>query len=283
MKNTINNLENIAWELRERALEMLYHAGSGHPGGSLSEAEIVSVLYFHVLNIRPDEPRWDERDRFVLSKGHGCPMVYAALAKRGFFPESELASLRQFGGILPGHPDMNKTPGIDMSTGSLGQGFSASVGMALGLRLQQKDAYVYVLLGCGELQEGQVWEAAMAAAHYRLEKLIAIVDYNKLQIDGGNDEVMTLEPVAEKWQAFGWHVQQVDGHDILALLESINTAKQTAGQPSVIIADTIKGKGVSFMENEVGWHGKAPSKEEYLRAVTEIRQRGRQINDRTCQ
>ena len=279
MKNTISNLDDIAWQLRERALEMLYHAGSGHPGGSLSEAEIISVLYFNVLNIKPDEPRWEERDRFVLSKGHGCPTVYAALAKRGFFPESELANLRQFGGILPGHPDMNKTPGIDMSTGSLGQGFSAGVGMALGLRLQEKDAYVYVLLGCGELQEGQVWEAAMAAAHYRLEKLIAIVDYNRLQIDGCNDEVMTLEPLADKWQAFGWHVQQVDGHDTSALLDSINTAKKTAGQPSVIIADTIKGKGVSFMENEVGWHGKVPSKEEYLRALAEIRQRGRQTND----
>lgn len=273
MKATTSDLQGIAWELREKALDMLYRAGSGHPGGSLSEAEIVSALYFSVLNVRPDDPLWDERDRFVLSKGHGCPTVYAALAKRGFFPESQLADLRQYGSILPGHPDMKKTPGIDMSTGSLGQGFSAGVGMALGLRHQQKNSYVYVLLGCGELQEGQVWEAAMAAAHYRLDRLIAVVDYNRLQIDGKNDDVMALEPLGEKWRAFGWHVQQVDGHDISALLDSIAEAQEVTDKPSIIIADTIKGKGVSFMENQVGWHGKAPSEEEYLQGIAEIRRR----------
>jgi len=270
---SVTELQDLAWELRETVLQMLHSARSGHPGGSLSSAEIMSVLYFHVLNIKPEDPKWPERDRFVMSKGHGCPTLYAALAKRGFFPAEELFKLRQNGSILPGHPDMNKTPGIDMSTGSLGQGISAAVGMALGLKYQGLSSRVYALLGCGELQEGQVWEAAMAAAHYKLDNLIAIIDYNRLQIDGTNAEVMEVEPLADKWRAFGWHVQEIDGHNVQAILDSIEQAQKVQGQPAVIIARTVKGKGVSFMENQAGWHGKAPSDEELKQALAELRHR----------
>ncbi len=268
-------LQDIAWELREQALRMLYESGSGHPGGSLSAAEIISVLYFDVLNIDPKRAHWEGRDRFVLSKGHGCPTLYAALAKRGFFPAEELSYLRKLGSILPGHPDMHSTPGIDMSTGSLGQGFSAAVGMALGLAHQENPAKVYVVLGCGEMQEGQVWEAAMAAAHYNLDNLTAIVDYNRLQIDGTNDEVMGLEPLGEKWKAFGWDVQEIDGHDVEIIQQSIAKAHKMTHKPSVIIARTVKGKGgVSFMEDQVGWHGKAPNADEYERGgLTELQRR----------
>lgn len=269
-------LQDIAWELREQALTMLHEAGSGHPGGSLSSAEIMSVLYFDVLNIRPDEPNWEERDRFVMSKGHGCPTLYAALAKRGYFDSAHLVTLRKNDSILQGHPDMNKTPGVDMSTGSLGQGFSAAIGMALGLKHQGKKSRVYTLLGCGEMQEGQVWEAAMAGSHYQLDNLIALIDYNRLQIDGTNDEVMGVEPLADKWKAFGWHVLEIDGHNVDAIRESILVAERTTNQPSVIIARTIKGKGVSFMENAVGWHGKAPNTEEFEKGIAELKQRREQ-------
>ena len=270
---SVTELQDLAWALREPELQMLDSARSGHPGGSLSSAEIMSVLYFHVLNIKPEDPKWPERDRFVMSKGHGCPTLYAALAKRGFYPAEALFKLRQTGSILTGHPDMNKTPGIDMSTGSLGQGISAAVGMALGLKYQGLSSRVYALLGCGELLDGQVWEAAMAAARYTLDNLIAIIDYNRLQIDGTNAEVMEVEPLADKWRAFGWHVQEIDGHNVQAILDSIEQAQKVQGQPAVIIARTVKGKGVSFMENQAGWHGKAPSDEELKQALAELRQR----------
>ncbi len=272
-QSLIKELEDGAWQLRERAIEMIYKAGSGHPGGSLSEAEIISVLYFHHLNLDPSKPDWENRDRFILSKGHSCPTLYAALAIRGFFPIEELNRLRKFGSILQGHPDMQRTPGIDISTGSLGQGLSAGVGMALGACLLGSESRIYVLLGCGELQEGQVWEAAMAASHYCLGNLVAIIDYNRLQIDGTNDMVMKIEPLVKKWEAFGWYVQVIDGHSVPEILISLDKASQHRDCPSVIIAKTIKGRGVSFMENNVEWHGKPLTQEEMKQALAELRER----------
>lgn len=270
----IAELTDKAWFLREKALEMIYDAGSGHPGGSLSEAEIISVLYFQHLRVDPARPDWEERDRFILSKGHGCPTLYAALAERGFFPQEELKRLRKYGSILQGHPDMKRAPGIDISTGSLGQGLSAGVGMALGARCLERNIGIYVLLGCGELQEGQVWEAAMAAAHYRLGQITAIIDYNRLQIDGSNNQVMTIEPLRDKWEAFGWRVQVIDGHNVEEIIKALQSADQSS-LPSVIIAETIKGKGVSFMENQVNWHGRSLTKQEFDIALAEISERRR--------
>lgn len=263
-------LQERAKTLRRHIITMLGEAGSGHPGGSLSAADIVATLYFEVMKLDPQQPGWPERDRFVLSKGHAAPVLYAALAERGFFPVEELMTLRKLDSRLQGHPDMKKLPGVEMSTGSLGQGLSAANGMALAARLDGRDSRVYVLLGDGEIQEGQIWEAAMAAAHYRLDHVIAFLDHNGLQIDGPIREVMSPEPVADKWRAFGWDVQVIDGHDIRQILNAIGYARQVTGRPSMIICETVKGKGVSFMENEAGWHGNAPKPEEVARALVDL-------------
>jgi transketolase len=266
------DLKDIAKLLRIDALDMIYTAKSGHPGGSLSAADIIAVLYFHFLNIDPKNPRWENRDRFIMSKGHACPIWYAALAEKGYFDKSHLLTLRKIDSILQGHPDMNKTPGIDMTTGSLGNGLGAGVGMALAARVLNKSYYTYVLIGCGELNEGVLWEAAMSAAKFKLSNLIAIIDYNKLQLDGTNDKIMPTEPLADKWASFNWHVRRINGHDIAQIIDAINNAKKVKDIPSVIIADTIKGKGVSFMENICDWHGKAPDDTEYAQAIKEIKE-----------
>lgn len=266
----ITGLKKIANELRIDAIDMIYKASSGHPGGSLSAADIVTVLYFHSLNIDPANPGWPDRDRFIMSKGHACPILYAALAKKGYFNKSHLDTLRRIGSILQGHPDMKKTPGIDMTTGSLGNGLGVGVGMALAAKLQGKSYRTYVLIGCSEHDEGVLWEAALCAAKFKLENLTAIVDYNKLQLDGYNAEVMPLEPLASKWISFGWRTVKINGHDISQIIDAIEEAKVNTGIPTVIIADTIKGKGVSFMEDKASWHGKAPSEDEYRQAVKEI-------------
>ncbi|RPF46837.1 transketolase [Thermodesulfitimonas autotrophica] len=266
-------LERKACAIRQDVIRMLTAAGSGHPGGSLSAVEILTALYFQVLRVDPRQPDDPERDRFILSKGHACPALYATLAERGFFPLSWLEDLRRLGSPLQGHPDMRKVPGVEMSTGSLGQGLSVGVGMALAGRLRESGYRVYVLLGDGECQEGQVWEAAMAAAHYRLRNLVAIVDRNGLQIDGPTEEVLALEPLADKWKAFGWSVITVNGHDfgeLLSAFESVGYARR----PTAIIARTVKGKGVSFMENQVDWHGKAPNREQGEQALKELQERG---------
>jgi len=266
----ITYLKNIAKQLRIDALTMIHTAKSGHPGGSLSAADIIAVLYFHFLNIDPKNPRWENRDRFIMSKGHACPIWYAALAEKGYFDKSHLSTLRKIDSILQGHPDMNKTPGIDMTTGSLGNGLGAAVGMALAARVLNKKYFTYVLIGCGELNEGVIWESAMSAAKFKLDNLIVLLDYNKLQLDGTNDEVMPTEPVVDKWASFNWHTQRINGHDIAQIIDSINTAKKVKDKPSIIIADTIKGKGVSFMENVCDWHGKAPGDAQYADAIAQI-------------
>lgn len=252
-----------ARQMRLDIVEMIAAAGSGHPGGSLSAADIVATLYFGgVLKHDPERPGWAERDRFVLSKGHAAPVLYAALAEAGYFDREHLITLRQLGSILQGHPDRKKTPGVEVSTGSLGQGLSIANGIALGLRAEQNPATVYTLLGDGELQEGQVWEAAMFAAHNHLDNVVAIIDNNGLQIDGACADVMHLGEIAEKMDAFGWAVFSVDGHDAAALLDAFEKANEVDGVPVAIICKTIKGKGVSFMEGNADWHGRAPSEEE---------------------
>jgi transketolase len=249
---------------------MLEKSQSGHPGGSLSSAEILTALYFKEMNIDPTNPKWEDRDRFVLSKGHAAPVLYAALAEKGFFPKEELNNLRKVNSMLQGHPDMKGTPGIDMTTGSLGQGLSAAGGMALAGKIDKKDYRVYSVIGDGESQEGLIWEAAMFAAHYKLDNLTVFLDNNGLQIDGTNDEVMNIEPIDEKFKAFGWNVLKIDGHSINEIIKATEEAKNTKGKPTMIIAKTFKGKGVSFMENQVGWHGKAPSYEDACKALTEL-------------
>ncbi|SEF60314.1 transketolase [Caloramator fervidus] len=266
----IQKLKEIALTLRKDIIKMLTESGSGHPGGSLSAVEILTALYFSEMRIDPNNPRWEDRDRFVLCKGHAAPVLYAALAERGFFDKKHLSTLRKLGSILQGHPNMNDTPGVDMSTGSLGQGLSVANGMALAGKLDNKDYRVYALLGDGEIEEGQVWEAAMTAAHYKLDNLTAFLDHNGLQIDGPVSEVMNVEPVDEKFKAFGWHVIVIDGHDFEQIFKAIDEAKATKGKPTIIIANTIKGKGVSFMENVVGWHGTAPNKEQCEKALAEL-------------
>ncbi|NMA69620.1 MAG: transketolase [Desulfitobacterium sp.] len=262
----------MANQIRQNIITMLVPAKSGHPGGSLSAADILAVLYFQEMKIKPEDPQWADRDRFVLAKGHAAPVLYAALAEKGFFPKEELLGLRQTGRMLQGHPDMRKVPGVDMSTGSLGQGLSAANGMALAGKLDNKNYRVYALLGDGEMAEGQVWEAAMAAAHYKLDNVTAILDLNGLQIDGATENVMNIDPIDEKWRAFGWHVISVDGHDIEALLAAFAEAKSTKGKPTILIAHTIKGKGVSFMEDQADWHGSAPSAEQGEKALQELRE-----------
>jgi len=270
----IAELERKANGLRCDVVKMCYHAGSGHPGGSLSAADMVAALYFHFLRLDPGNPKWEDRDRFIMSKGHACPVLYAALCRRGFFPEEVLWTLRRFGSPLQGHPDMKSTPGLDMTSGSLGNGLSIGVGMTLGGRIAGKDFRVYVMLGDGELQEGLVWEGAMAASHFRLDRLTALVDYNKLQIDGENREVMNLEPLVGKWQQFGWHTIEIDGNDMAQVVRAIEEAQRTGGRPTCIIGHTIKGKGVSYMEGAAEWHGRAPTQEELERALAELGEKG---------
>ena len=249
---------------------MIGNAGSGHPGGSLSPVDIVATLYWKVLRHKPADPHWTDRDRFILSKGHSAPMLYSVLAECGYLPVSELTTLRQIDSRLQGHADRTATPGVEMSSGSLGQGLSFGIGVALTGRLNSQDYRTYVLLGDGECNEGQVWEAAMAAAHFKLDNLVAIVDKNGLQIDGPTCDVMNTEPMEKKWEAFGWHVIEVDGHDFNKLHEAFEKAKTIKGQPTVLVARTVKGKGVSFMENVAGFHGKAPNKEELEIALKEL-------------
>lgn len=259
-----------ATKIRKHALEAVYSAASGHPGGSLSMSDIMSVLYFDVMNVDPKKPKWEDRDRFVLSKGHCSPALYGTLAEKGFFPKEEIKNFRQADSYLQGHPDMKGVPGVDMSTGSLGQGISAANGMAIAGKLNNKSYRVYTVLGDGELQEGQVWEAAMFAAHYKLDNLTAFVDFNGLQIDGDITKVMSPLPIDEKFRAFGWNVIDIDGHDYEQIENAINQAKEAKGKPTMIMARTTKGKGVSYMENEAGWHGNAPKKDQYEQAVSEL-------------
>ena len=269
----VERLEEQAVQLRRDIVEMIHAAKAGHPGGSLSAVDMITALYFHVMRIDPQNPRWEERDRFVLSKGHACPALYAALARRGFFDPKHLTTLRQYHSILQGHPDMNKTPGIDISSGSLGNGLAIGVGMAMSGRLHHQDYMTYVMLGDGEVQEGMVWEAAMAAHHHDLGNLVAIVDCNGVQINGWVNEIMTVEPLADKWRAFGWNVVEVNGHNMKDLLTVLHTAK-TMRHPTVILMRTVKGRGVSFMEDDCKWHGNSPSDEELVQAILEIGEGG---------
>lgn len=269
-EQAVRELKERARGLRCEVIRMLGRAGSGHTGGSLSAADIVACLYFWEMNVDPARPDWPERDRFVLSKGHAAPLLYAVLAEKGFFPKEELGSLRRLGSPLQGHPDMRKVPGVEASTGSLGQGIAWAVGMALAARLDGRDYRVYTLLGDGEIQEGEVWEAAMAAAHYRLDNLVAIIDYNGLQIDGEVGKIMSPLPIAPKFEAFGWYVEEIDGHDFYQIMRSLERARSNRGRPSAVVARTVKGKGVSFMENVVDWHGKAPNAEQAEKALAEL-------------
>lgn len=264
----IKELESIAIKLRKDIIQMICAAGSGHPGGSLSAADILTVLYFYKLKHKPQEPTWPDRDRFVMSKGHAAPVLYAALAEAGYFPKSYLKTLRQLGSSLQGHIDMLALPGIEMSTGSLGQGLSASNGMAIAGKLDSKAYRVYCLLGDGECQEGQVWEAAMTAGHRKLDNLTAIIDNNKYQIDGAVAEIKGIEPIADKFKAFGWNTIKCNGHDIKSIISALEEAEKVKDKPTMIIADTIKGKGVPFMEAKpTDFHGKAPTKEEEAEAL----------------
>lgn len=269
-ESRIKELQKIAYKIRRDAIDAVYSAASGHPGGSLSIAEILAYLYFEEMNIDPKNPRDPDRDRFVLSKGHAAPGLYAALAERGYFPVEELKTLRQIDSVLQGHPDMKHIPGVDMSTGSLGLGISAACGMALAAKQMKQDWRVWTIVGDGESEEGQVWEAAMFAAHYKLDNLCAIIDWNGLQIDGAVKDVMNPTPLDEKFKAFGWHVIMIDAHDLAAIDAAVKEAKATKGQPTAIIAKSVKGKGVSYMENAVNWHGAAPKQEQYEIAVKEL-------------
>lgn len=263
-------VRRMARDIRVDILKMITQAQSGHTGGSLSIADLIALLFFHEMNIDPKKPRWEDRDRLVLSKGHGAPALYAALAEKGYFPKEELHHLRKINSLLQGHPDMKHIPGVDMTTGSLGQGFSASCGMALAARMDRAPWRVFAVLGDGELEEGQVWEAAMFAGYYHLDHLTAFVDHNGLQIDGPVTEVMSPLPIGEKFAAFGWHVIETDGHRVEALHESIEEARSVQGKPTVIVMKTIKGRGVPEVENQVDWHGKAPTEEECKHFLSEV-------------
>ena len=267
MKERIVELEEKARKLRVSIVKTLHKSQSGHTGGSLSAMDIITALYFHKMRHNPADPAWDGRDRFVLCKGHAAPALYVALAEAGYFPSEDLMMLRRLGSHLQGHPDSKSTPGVEVPTGSLGQGLSMAIGMALGLRLEGKNNRVYALLGDGELQEGQVWEAAMGGGHYRLDNLCAVVDANSLQIDGEVAKVMNVMPIAEKFRAFGWNVLEIDGHDMGAIVAALDRAEMVKGQPTMIVADTVKGKGVSFFENKASYHGVPPSDEELPRAL----------------
>jgi len=263
------DLKEKAREIRKTVLKMLTEAGSGHTGGSLSLVEIIMSLYYYKLKYDPKNPNWDMRDRFVLSKGHACPTLYAILADRGYFPKEELMTLRKFGTRLQGHPQLG-LPGIEASTGSLGQGLSIAIGMALAARMDNKNIRVYCVMGDGELNEGQIWEAAASASHYNLDNLCGIVDYNKLQIDGYCKDVMDMSPLRDKWASFGWNVIECDGHNLEELMTALDGAQKNKTRPTVILAHTTKGKGVSFIENKVEWHGIAPKKEELEKALKEL-------------
>jgi transketolase len=267
---SVENLQATARKLRANIVRMIAIAGSGHNGGSLSAIDIITYLYFHRMRIDPQQPRWPERDRFVMSKGHCCPALYAALAERGYFPEDWLWTLREIDSKLQGHPDMNKTPGVDMSTGSLGQGISAAAGIAMGGKLDAANYIVYCMVGDGELQEGQVWEAAMSAAHYKLDNLVVYVDNNKLETDGLTRQIMNVEPIAEKFRAFGWNALDADGHDFAQIHDATSRCMDRNGHPSVIVCDTIKGKGVSFMEGNAQWHAGPTSPQQTEAALQEI-------------
>ena len=265
------SLEERAKVIRRHIIRMLTKAGSGHPGGSLSTVDLLVALFNNKLRHNPRLPTWPDRDRFILSKGHGCPALYAILAEMGYFDIAKLDTLRQFGSILQGHPCMKTTPGIEISGGSLGQGLSVGLGIALAAKLDKRNYRTYVMLGDGEIEEGQVWEAAMAASHYKMDNLCAILDQNGLQIDGFIHEIMSSHPIPDKWRGFGWHVIEIDGHNYESILAAYDEAEKIKGRPTVIVAKTVKGKGVSFMENQVDWHGKAPSKEESERALAELK------------
>jgi len=268
---SVEQLEAKAVDIRCDIINMIARANAGHPGGSLSAADVVTALYFRLMRIDPENPGWPDRDRFILSKGHACPVWYAALAERGYFDKCHLDTLRQLNSILQGHPDMNKTPGIDMTAGSLGQGLSAGLGMALSGKSRGKDYHVWVVIGDGEMQEGSVWEAAMAAPKWKLDNLTAILDRNRLQNDDFVVEEMPVEPVSDKWRSFGWNVLDIDGHNMDQIVRTLEWVTTFKGEPTMVIAHTVKGKGVSFMENVPEWHGKAPCAEEAARALDEIR------------
>lgn len=270
MEDKVIFLKEKAKEARLKVLKMIYEAQSGHPGGSLSLTDIASVLYFNELNIDPENPHWEDRDRVILSKGHVCPIIYTCLAMKGYFDEEVLSTLRKSGSILQGHPDMNKVPGIDMSTGSLGQGLSCGVGMAIAAKRDNKPSRIFVLMGDGENDEGQIWEAAMCAAKYKLDNLIGIVDKNNLQNDGSCNEIMPLGDLAAKWRAFGWEVVEIDGHSIPEIMEALDKLRDIKDKPKCIMASTVKGQGVSFMENVFTWHGMAPNTEQYNQAIADI-------------
>jgi transketolase len=263
----IESLKSAAAKVRIGILDAVFHAQSGHPGGSLSCADILTALYFEVMNIDPKNPHWEDRDRFVLSKGHCSPCLYSVLANRGYFSVQELKKFRQIDSFLQGHPDLKKVPGVDMSTGSLGQGLSVANGMAYAAKMDNKNYRVYAVMGDGESEEGQIWEAAMFAAHYKLDNITVFLDHNHLQIDGFISKVMSPEPLDEKFKAFGWHVISINGHDFSQILNAIDEAKNTKDKPTMIICETVKGKGVPFMENLAEWHGKAPNEEQYKQAV----------------
>lgn len=266
----IEELKEISKNVRKGIIEAVYSGKSGHPGGSLSIADIMTVLYFDELNVNPDNTKDENRDRLVLSKGHCAPALYSCLANRGFFDVQELKTLRDIESRLQGHPDMKKIPGVDMTTGSLGQGLSAANGMAIAGKIDNKNYRVYCILGDGEIEEGQIWEAAMASSKYKLDNLCVIVDNNNLQIDGTIEEVMSSYPIDQKFKSFGFEIINIDGHDIDEILKAFEVAKNVKGKPTCIIAKTVKGKGISFMENQVGWHGKAPNEEQYIKAMEEL-------------
>lgn len=269
-KEKLAELTKHAKTIRQDIIKMLTKAGSGHPGGSLSAVEILTGLYFYKLKHDPKNPSWPDRDRFVMSKGHGAPVWYATLALAGYFDRKELDTLRNLGSILQGHPDMKRTPGVETSSGSLGQGLSIACGMAMAGKLDKKDYRIYALIGDGEAQEGQIWEAAMSAAHFKLDNLCAIQDFNGLQIDGEIKDVMSPLPLVHKWKSFGWSVLEADGHNLKELIIAYDKAERVKNRPTMILAHTVKGKGVSFMENKAGWHGKAPNKEEAEKALKEL-------------
>ncbi len=269
-ETVINHLRRKCLDIRRDIIEMIYAGGSGHPGGSLSAVEILTTLYFHIMHIRPEEPDWLERDRFILSKGHAAPVVYAVLAERGFFPVEELKTFTLPGTRLQKHIDMRLVPGTELSTGSLGQGLSVAVGMALADQIDGQDRWVYVMVGDGESQEGQIWEAAMAAAQWQLKNLVAFLDYNRCQVDGYVSQICDVEPIDEKWQSFGWQVQQIDGHDLHQILAALDIAHRSEYGPHMIIANTIKGKDISYMENRLEWHSRGLTEEEYYIALQDL-------------
>jgi transketolase len=266
----IEELKKVAKKIRVNILHMLTKSGSGHTGGSLSAADVAVAIYFSKMKFDPNNPKWEERDRFIMSKGHAAPLIYAIMAEAGYFPMETIDTLRKIESPLQGHPCCQKLPGIEVSTGSLGQGLSVANGMALGLRLDSNPARVFCIMGDGEIQEGQIWEAAMTASHYKIDNLCGVVDYNGLQIDGPVEEVMNINPVHDKWEAFGWHVIDIDGHDMESIVRALDEAENTKGRPSVLIANTTKGKGSSIFEDKVEFHGVTPTQEEFDKAVKEI-------------